>query len=50
MKMVRVMIQVPRHLKAKLDALRTGGTSVSGFVRSVLEQHFTKPHVGRKGR
>jgi metal-responsive CopG/Arc/MetJ family transcriptional regulator len=50
MKMERVMIQVPQPLKTKLDALRAGGTSVSGFIRSLLEQHFSKPQAGRKGR
>jgi hypothetical protein len=50
MKMERVMIQVPRPLKARLDALRASGTSVSGFIRSLLERHLGKPQQGRKGR
>jgi metal-responsive CopG/Arc/MetJ family transcriptional regulator len=40
MKMERVMIQVPQSIKAKLDTLRAGGTSVSGFIRSLLEREF----------
>ena len=40
MKMQRVMIQLPASLKAKLDALRTQGTTASGFIRALLEQHF----------
>ena len=40
MNMVRVMIQLPRSLKAKLDAERTRGTSAAGLIRHLLEQHF----------
>jgi metal-responsive CopG/Arc/MetJ family transcriptional regulator len=40
MEMERVMIQVPQSIKAKLDTLRAGGTSVSGFIRSLLEREF----------
>lgn len=40
MKMVRVLIQVPATLKAKLDAQRKGGTTTSWFVRHLIEQHF----------
>ena len=40
MKMVRMLIQVPRPLKAKLDAERQRGTSVAGLIRHLLEQHF----------
>ena len=40
MKMERLIIQVPAPLKAKLDALRTQGTTASGFIRNLLEQHF----------
>ena len=37
---VRIMIQVPRSMKAKLDAERKRGTSASGLIRHLLEQHF----------
>jgi metal-responsive CopG/Arc/MetJ family transcriptional regulator len=40
MKMTRMMIQLPRTLKAKLDALRKQGTTASGLIRNLLEQHF----------
>ena len=40
MKMIRVLIQLPRPLKSKLDGLRTQGTTASGLIRHLLEQHF----------
>ena len=40
MKMVRMLIQVPAPLKAKLDAVKEQGTSASGLVRHLLEQYF----------
>jgi hypothetical protein len=49
-RMERIKIQIPAHLKAKLDALRAQGTTASGFIRNLLEQHFSKPHGGRKRR
>lgn len=51
MKMVRLLIQVPEPVKAKLDALREQGTTASGFIRHLLEAHFKQaPLMGRKGR
>jgi len=44
--MVRIMIQVPRPLKAKLDSLRKQGTTPSGYIRALLERdlgHVRKP-------
>lgn len=40
MQMVRLMIQISRPLKAKLDAERQRGTSAAGLIRHLLEQHF----------
>ena len=40
MKMVRILVQLPTPLKAKLDAVRATGTSASGLIRHLLEQHF----------
>jgi hypothetical protein len=40
MKMVRVLIQLPKPLKAKLDDEKKRGTSTAGLIRHVLEQHF----------
>jgi predicted DNA-binding protein len=39
--MVRIMIQLPRPLKAKLDALRKQGTTASGYIRALLEGELT---------
>lgn len=51
MKMVRLLIQVPEPIKAQLDALRSEGTTASGFIRHLLEDHFEQaPRVSRKGR
>ncbi len=50
-KMVRMLIQVPEPLKAKLHALRDQGTTASGFIRWLLERHFKQTEAtGRKGR
>lgn len=40
MKMIRLIIQLPRPLKAKLDAARERGTSAAGLIRHLLEQYF----------
>ena len=40
MKMERIVIQLPTHLKAKLDAKRKQGTTASGLIRHLLELHF----------
>lgn len=51
MKMVKMLIQVPTPLKAKLDALRMQGYTASGFIRSLLERELNQaPAMGRKGR
>ncbi len=50
MKMVRLLIQVPQPIKAKLDALRTQGYTAAGFIRSLLERELSKAPTGRKGR
>ena len=42
MKQVKVLIQLPVTVKAQLDALRTQGYTVSGYIRSVLEREFKK--------
>jgi hypothetical protein len=48
MKMIRILIQLPQPLKAKLDALRTQGTTASGYIRHLLEQELH--HVTAKGQ
>jgi metal-responsive CopG/Arc/MetJ family transcriptional regulator len=40
MKMVRVLVQLPKSLKEKLDEERKRGTSAAGLIRHLLEQHF----------
>ena len=51
MKMVRLLIQVPGPIKARLDALREQGKTASGFIRHLLEAHFKQAHaMSRKGR
>ena len=50
MKMERVMVQPPKGFKIKLDGLRRHGTSISGFIRSVVERELTHASTRRKGR
>ncbi len=50
MRMERVIVQLPTPLKARLDALRSQGTTASGFIRWLLEEHFKQAPAGKKGR
>lgn len=50
MQMQRLNIQLPRSLKAKLDALRQQGTTASGFIRSLVEREFRQANTAKKGR
>ena len=47
-KRTKLMISIPRSVKAQLDLLRSQGTSASGFIRHLLEQHFAS--TAKKGR
>ncbi|SLM47407.1 conserved protein of unknown function [Nitrospira japonica] len=40
MRMARLNIQLPKPLKTKLDAQRQRGTTASGLIRHLLEEHF----------
>jgi hypothetical protein len=40
MRMARIVVQVSKSLKAKLDAERCQGITASGLIRHLLEQHF----------
>jgi hypothetical protein len=40
MKMICMLIQVPTSLKSKLEDERRHGTTTSGLIRHLLEQHF----------
>ena len=48
MKMSRLNIQLPISLKAKLDAKRQEGYSAAGFIRHLVEAHFTKAKKAKK--
>ena len=50
MKMVRMNIQIPLALKAKLDAMRANGTTSAGFIRALLERELKAVPKGQKGR
>lgn len=51
MKMIRLLIQVPEPIKARLDILRKEGTTASGLIRHLLEDHFRETRrMSRKGR
>ncbi len=41
--MERVMIQLPKPLKRKLDALRQQGYTASGYIRALLERELNRP-------
>jgi hypothetical protein len=44
MKMIRLNVQLPEPIKAKLDALRAEGTTASGLIRRLLNEFFgSKP-------
>jgi mannitol/fructose-specific phosphotransferase system IIA component len=45
MKMVKLLIQVPQPIKARLDALRNEGYTASGFIRALLERELN--HTSR---
>ena len=40
MNMFRMNVSIPIALKAKLDTERRQGTTASGLIRHLLEQHF----------
>ncbi len=42
MRQTKVLIQLPASLKAKLDALRTQGYTINGFIRTLLERELKK--------
>ena len=48
----KLMVYLPEELKAKVDALRTQGTTASGFIRSLLERELNQPAAksSQKGR
>ncbi|MDR4485415.1 MAG: hypothetical protein R3B95_19820 [Nitrospirales bacterium] len=47
--MTKVLIHLPVTLKAKLDAMKAQGYSVSGFIRALLEKEFaSQPKLRRE--
>jgi hypothetical protein len=40
--MIRLNIQLPQPIKAKLNALRAEGTTASGLIRRLLNEFFSK--------
>lgn len=49
--MFKLLIQVPQHVKAQLDALRAQGYTSSGFIRALLEREFSQTTtVRQKGK
>jgi hypothetical protein len=42
MKQTKILIQLPVTLKAQLDALRSKGCTISGYIRSLLERDLPK--------
>jgi hypothetical protein len=42
MAMVKLLINVPKRMKGKLDALRKEGITASGFIRNLLEREFKR--------
>lgn len=50
MKKVGVLIRLPSPLKAKLDALRKKGYTVTGYIQSLLERELNEqPLPTKKG-
>ena len=42
MKPVRVLIQIPATVKQQLDALRSQGYTINGYIRSLIERDLKK--------
>ena len=40
--MVKMLIQVPQPIKAKLDAMRNQGYTASGYIRALLERELNQ--------
>jgi mannitol/fructose-specific phosphotransferase system IIA component len=47
MKMERVIIQIPKPMKDKLEQLRSKGYTASGYIRSLLERELNQAQKGR---
>ncbi len=49
MKTVRMLVTLPKSLKAKLDALRSQGYTASGYIRALLERELNQPNAKKGG-
>ncbi len=49
MAMVKLLVNLPAPLKAKLDALRSQGYTASGYIRALLERELNPPTNTKKG-
>jgi len=49
MAMVKLLVNLPAPLKAKLDALRTQGYTASGYIRALLERELNQPNTKKGG-
>ncbi len=49
MAMVKLLVHLPKPLKAKLDSLRTQGYTASGYIRVLLERELNETQVAREG-
>ena len=49
MAMVKLLVNLPKPLKAKLDALRTQGYTASGYIRALLERELSKEQNTKGG-
>ena len=48
--MAKLLIDVPKGIKAKLDALRKQGYTASGYIRALLERELaTVKPLNKKG-
>jgi hypothetical protein len=44
MEMIKILVHIPKPIKAKLDALRAEGVTASGLIRRLLNEFFgSKP-------
>ena len=50
MKMLRLNIQLPSSIKAKLDSLRKHGYTASGYIRGLLEDDLRYREEGWQRR
>jgi predicted DNA-binding protein len=42
MKQVKVLIQIPATMKQQLDALRSQGYTINGYIRSLIERDLKR--------